>query len=159
MATDVIFTRSGSAANVIEELIRQARLTVDAALYRFSNRRLARALGDAAARGVAVRLVLNSNDHYEENRAAQETLRDYGIAFRLSRGRGGPGSKMHHKFAVFDRRWVVTGSYNWTLESEGSNYENLLALGSRRVAVEYSREFEKLWAEGGASAGSVKNQD
>jgi mitochondrial cardiolipin hydrolase len=146
--SEVIFTRSQSGAEVLEGLIRSATSSVVAALYRLSSPRLAAALDDARERGVYVRICLNDNDHYEENQAAQDTLRGFGIPFRLLHGRSGAPSKMHHKFAVIDWKTAVTGSYNWTLESEERNYENLVVLRDRHIVVAYAEEFEALWREG-----------
>jgi mitochondrial cardiolipin hydrolase len=145
---EVIFSRSRSAAAALEEIISDAKVSVVAALYRLANPQLISALGAARQRGVSVRLCLNFNDHYEENRAAQAALRSRSIEFRLLGGRTGTGSKMHHKFSVIDGRIVALGSYNWTMESEQRNYENLLLVRSPLVATAYSEEFEALWKEG-----------
>jgi mitochondrial cardiolipin hydrolase len=150
MDSEVIFTRSASPAEAIERLVRSAMTSVVAALYRLNNPRLAAALKEARERGLSVRLVLNHNDHYEENQAAQTTLRDYNIPFRIARGRARDKSKMHHKFAVVDSWIALTGSYNWTLESEERNYENLLLLREPQLVTPFVREFEELWAEGQA---------
>jgi len=145
--SEVFFTRSISGAATVEELIRSATSSIVAALYRLNSPRLAAALAAASKRGVFVRICLNANDHYEENRMAQETLRGFGIPFRLVQGRSGGASKMHHKFAVIDGQTAVTGSYNWTLESEERNYENLVVLRDRHLVVAYAEEFEALWRE------------
>ncbi len=76
-------------------------------------------------------------------------LRTGSIPFRLLCGRPGRGSKMHHKFAILDGRAAVTGSYNWTLESEEKNYENFVILHDREQLEAYRREFELLWEEAG----------
>lgn len=148
MTSDVVLTRAGSVADTIERLIQAAAVSVDAALYRFNNPRLARALEDAARRGIRVRLVLDRNK-YEENRATQELLSDARLPFRLLYGRQGRGSKMHHKFAILDGRTALIGSYNWTMESEEQNYECLLILREPEQLKSYAQEFEALWAEAG----------
>jgi len=146
MNTEVILTRGSSVAEAIERLIRQATTSVDAALYRFNNPRLTRAIHEATGRGVSVRLVLDRNK-YEESRTTQELFADRRIPFRLLYGRQGPGTKMHHKFAILDGRTVLSGSYNWTLESEEQNYEGLLVLCEPEQVKIFQREFEALWAE------------
>jgi len=146
MNTEAILTRGSSVAEAIERLIRQATTSVDAALYRFNNPRLTRALHEAIGRGVRVRLVLDRNK-YEESRTTQELFADGRIPFRLLYGRQGPGTKMHHKFAILDGRTVLSGSYNWTLESEEQNYEGLLVLCEPEQVKIFQREFEALWAE------------
>ncbi len=156
---EVIFTRSRSGADALEGLISTARISIVVALYRLANPRLVSALGAARQKGVSVRLCLNFNDHYEENRSAQNALRKHSIAFRLIDGRTGKGSKMHHKFAVIDGRTVAMGSYNWTMESEQGNYENLLFLYSPLVAAAYTEEFEALWKEGWTPESSAPPED
>lgn len=141
----LFFTRSDSAANAIEELINHARASVDVALYRLSNPQLARALHNAFERGVQVRVVLD-RQKYKLTQFSQELLREVEMPYRLLSGRGGRYSKMHHKFAVFDDSVVATGSYNWTLESEERNYENLVVLREPEQARKFAHEFEALWA-------------
>ena len=146
MPAEIVFTRAGSVAEVIERLIRASTGRIDAALYRLNNPRLAHALEDAARRGVRVRLLLDCNK-FEESRATRELLSNGRIPFRVLYGRQGAGSKMHHKFAIFDGHTALTGSYNWTIESEDQNYENLLIVREREPLETYQREFEALWAE------------
>jgi len=147
MNAELLLTRSGSVAEVIERLMAATTISLDAALYRLNLPRLARALENALARGVRVRLVLDSNK-YEETRATRELLANSAIPFRLRYGREGPGSKMHHKFAIFDGQVAITGSYNWTVESEEQNYENLIVLREAGLVEVLQREFEALWEEG-----------
>jgi len=54
---------------------------------------------------------------------------------------------MHHKFAIFDRRLVATGSYNWTQSAERANYENLVLLDDPDLVARFVREFQRLWRE------------
>ena len=60
--------------------------------------------------------------------ATREILAGRRIPFRLSRGRKGRLSKMPHKFVILDGETVLTGSYNWTLESDEQNGENMLII-------------------------------
>jgi len=50
--------------------------------------------------------------------------------FQLKRTNGGDGRILHDKFAVFDRRLVLTGSFNWSTSAEENNDENFIAAGS-----------------------------
>lgn len=144
MDVEALFTRSVCIAEVIGRLLGSASRSVGAALYRLDNPQLANALERAARRGVRVRLVVDRGK-YEASPATQELLSKGRIGFRLLRGRKRAASKMHHKFVLVDDR-VLTGSYNWTLESEEENYENLLILRDSELLKAYQREFEALWA-------------
>ena len=141
---EVVFTRSGSIAEVIENLLSAATTSIDAALYGFGSQRLARALEEAQARKLRLRLVIDGNK-YRENPGCQRLLAEQGLSFRLAYGRDGAGSKMHHKFALLDRKVVLTGSYNWTSSSEEKNYENLLILRNPDLVEAYRAEFAALW--------------
>ena len=145
---EVKFARSESVAEAIMSLLRATSRSIDAALYRLNHPRLARALEEAVERGVRVRLVVDGNK-YTESRSPQELLARAIIPFRLAYGRQGPGSKMHHKFVILDQQTVLTGSYNWTLESEDENYENLVILEEAQPVEAYTREFEALWTGAG----------
>jgi len=52
---------------------------------------------------------------------------------------------MHHKFAIFDRRILLTGSFNWTRSASMGNHENLLVTDDPRLAKPFHQEFERLW--------------
>lgn len=145
MSVQVFFTRSVDVAGEIQSLIRSA-VSIDAALYRLGHPPLVRALSEAARRGARLRLVLDRGK-FQENRLVQEALPESGIAFRLSDGRRTKASKMHHKFAVLNREIVLTGSYNWTEESQEGNYENLIVLREPELAEAYIDEFEALWQQ------------
>jgi cardiolipin hydrolase len=152
MTGEVLLTRLASIAGAIERLVGEASTSLDLALYRFNSPRLARALENALHRGVRLRLVLDRSK-YEEARSTREVLSNHHLPFRLSSGRQGPRSKMHHKFAILDRQIVFTGSYNWTSESEEANFENLVVLREPQPVEDYRREFERLWEEAAGISG------
>jgi phosphatidylserine/phosphatidylglycerophosphate/cardiolipin synthase-like enzyme len=143
---EIKFARSESVADAIMHLIHEASTSIDGALYRFNHPGLAQALEETAQRGVRVRLLVDGNK-YKESRTTQELLTGAIIPFRLAFGRQGRGSKMHHKFVILDQQTVLTGSYNWTHESEEENHENLLILRDPLAVEAYAHEFEALWAD------------
>jgi mitochondrial cardiolipin hydrolase len=146
LITDAMFTRTRSVAEAIEGLLRGARRSIDAALYRFNNPRLAQALNDAHKEGVRVRLVTDRSK-YEEGSTTQELLAKIHFPFRHTYGRDGEGSKMHHKFVLLDDSVLLTGSYNWTSASEEKNYENLLILQEPKLIETHRKEFEAIWKD------------
>jgi phosphatidylserine/phosphatidylglycerophosphate/cardiolipin synthase-like enzyme len=145
MIDEILFTRAVSIAEAIERRLQATTKSIDAALYRLNSLRLAQALENAVLHGMSVRLVL---DHHKYMRtpATRAILAGRRIPFRLSRGRKGRWSKMHHKFVILDGETVLTGSYNWTIESEEQNYENMFIIRDPSVVLPYAQEFEELWA-------------
>ena len=128
-------------------LIERAGASIDVALFELRSARLAGALARAKERGVRIRLILDA-EHAKQDLAAGEV--------RLLGGKKGSGRGiMHHKFALFDRQKVVTGSFNWTPGAEHANYENALLIDDADTVSAYGREFETLWRR--AHAGPPPN--
>ena len=76
-----IFTSQGSVARAIERLLMEARVSVDAALYRITNPRLARALGEARDRGLRVRLLVDRNK-YQATAVTRKVLAENSLPFQ-----------------------------------------------------------------------------
>ncbi|MGD1435375.1 phospholipase D-like domain-containing protein [Escherichia coli] len=56
---------------------------------------------------------------------------------------------MHDKFMVFDRRAVLTGSFNFSASADSRNAENVVLIsGAPAVTEAYVNEFSRLWDEG-----------
>ncbi|KAJ1096606.1 hypothetical protein NDU88_001741 [Pleurodeles waltl] len=52
---------------------------------------------------------------------------------------------MHHKFAVVDKKILITGSLNWTSQAIQGNKENILVVDDTVIVQAFIDEFEKLW--------------
>jgi phosphatidylserine/phosphatidylglycerophosphate/cardiolipin synthase-like enzyme len=52
---------------------------------------------------------------------------------------------MHHKFALFDRVRLITGSYNWTRGAAEGNEENLIDTADPELVAAFGRAFDALW--------------
>jgi phosphatidylserine/phosphatidylglycerophosphate/cardiolipin synthase-like enzyme len=51
---------------------------------------------------------------------------------------------LHHKFAVIDGRYIVTGSFNWTENAERRNRENMVVLDCPSLASDFSAEWDSI---------------
>ena len=145
----VYFSPDGGAEKALVAAIDQAQQRIQAAVYTFTSRRVAKALLRAVKRGVKVSMILDGNDESEYSKGYYVSKR--GIVVRYARGLRRKKKKisyglMHDKFAVIDGRLVVTGSYNWTVSAERWNYENLLVIDSVSLASRYEQEFNQIWS-------------
>lgn len=140
----ILFSRSGSIADFVERSLLDAHRSVDAAVYRLDLPRLARALLEAKRKMLRLRLILDWGKYHQSAETRDLVARNE-LPFRICGGRK-DASKMHHKFVIVDGRLVLTGSYNWTKESELNNYENLVVISEPSAVEGYAREFEALWA-------------
>jgi phosphatidylserine/phosphatidylglycerophosphate/cardiolipin synthase-like enzyme len=54
---------------------------------------------------------------------------------------------MHNKFAVVDDTFLITGSFNWTVQAGKSNQENIIIVDHPYYIEKYNLEFETLWKQ------------
>ena len=147
--------------NWISTLLSSAKQHIDMALFVFSAQQLADVLQVRAEAGVKIRLLA---DRSFANRFYSEVLDLLGVALpdrncKLEQGNqpfeiplhgvGTPrlarGDKLHHKFAVIDKRKVITGSFNWSPSAAHTNDETLLVIHSPQLAKHFTREMNRLW--------------
>ena len=58
---------------------------------------------------------------------------------------GKSNARMHHKFVVIDGLEVITGSFNWTVQADKANMENIVTIQDGSLANRYIDEFNKIW--------------
>ncbi|MCS6937308.1 MAG: phospholipase D-like domain-containing protein [Candidatus Bipolaricaulota bacterium] len=133
-------------------LIDSARQTIDIALYRLTMESVIEALARVCGRGVRVRIV-SENEEALSNESAYQRLHALPcVALRTDaladqrHGRFPP--LMHHKFAVFDRKTVWTGSLNWSERELYYDANNIIVLDDTRLAQIYTQEFEEMFERG-----------
>lgn len=152
MAVQACFSPLARCSTHIIKEINQAQKEILVAVYAFTSDELAWALVKARQRGVMVQVVLDQEFDAENETSKGSFLAQQGLPVRrvsgLATGRErGPGL-MHQKFAVIDRKVVLTGSYNWTVAADNYNDENLLLFREAGpLAEEYRKEFVRLWGK------------
>lgn len=151
MAVQACFSPQGKCSGHIAREIGQAQREVLVAIYAFTRDDLAWALIKARQRGVKVQVVLDQEFDSGNEISKGAFLEKQGVQVRrvsgLNTGRQERGAGiMHEKFAVIDRKVVLTGSYNWTVAADNFNDENLLLFrDAGPLAEEYRKEFVRLW--------------
>jgi phosphatidylserine/phosphatidylglycerophosphate/cardiolipin synthase-like enzyme len=134
------FSPGDACRDRLVSLLGSTRHCADICVFTISDNRLAEAIVQAHQRGVAVRVIsddLKAGDMGSDIRALGEA--GVAVAFDDS------PAHMHHKFAVFDRRVVATGSYNWTRSAATQNFENLVVCDQPSLVRRFADEFERLW--------------
>jgi phosphatidylserine/phosphatidylglycerophosphate/cardiolipin synthase-like enzyme len=121
--------------------------SIDVAIYLIDDPQIVSALIAAQLRGVAVRMVTDSDTL---DRPRTDGLRQAMTSLQQARipivGDQRPGI-MHHKFAVRDRAEVWTGSWNMT-EGDSSRMNNAAVwLRSEELATNFTSEFEQMFNE------------
>ena len=151
------FSPGGGCIPLILSELEQAQTRVDVAMFYFSSDALVDMLCKLSAeRGIAVRVLADSDMDSTATRPVLEKLRDHGVSVVVVTP---PGSgKLHHKCAVVDEKVVLTGSANWSEAGEQSNHEDVLALYSSAMAAQYLARFDEIQATGVLLAGPPPSQ-
>ena len=145
----------------LERQLSKVRTSLDMSLFVLSGQNIADALQGLQRRGVTIRLLA---DPGFANRSFSEVMDLLGVALPDHRcrieannrvwsqplaGVGTPrlagGDKLHHKFAVLDRRRIITGSFNWSPSAAHQNDEVLIAIDSPTLARHFEAEMDRLW--------------
>ncbi|HEX2515328.1 MAG TPA: phospholipase D-like domain-containing protein [Chloroflexota bacterium] len=123
-----------------------AQRSLDVAIYDFDLQNVAEAMAGARGRGVAVRLVTDSDTLENKDPAIQRAI---GIVRRASipivEDKRSP--IMHHKFAVVDGQAVLTGSWNFTTGDTYRLNNNAVIMRLPQVAANFTGEFEKMFVQ------------
>ncbi len=117
-----------------------ARSSADVCVFTITDDRLTRSILEAQRRGVRLRIITD-NDKSADLGSDIDQLRSAGVVVREDRS----PFHMHHKFAIFDNRTLLTGSYNWTRSAADSNEENLIVTDDPQLVPQFRREFDALW--------------
>ncbi|QDV32719.1 phospholipase D-like domain-containing protein [Tautonia plasticadhaerens] len=135
------FTPGDSGPRAIAGLFGRARTSADVCVFTITDDRITSAILDAHRRGVAVRII-SDDDKAHDLGSDIKDLRRAGIPLHTDRD----PNHMHHKFAVFDRTALLTGSYNWTRGAAEHNFENFVITADPVLVSAFLREFDRLWS-------------
>jgi mitochondrial cardiolipin hydrolase len=144
-AARAYFSPEDDCVEAIVGLLRSAARLIDICVFTITDDRIAEAILAAQRRNVAVR-ILTDGEKAGDLGSDIDRFRATGLAVRVD-----PSPyHMHHKFAVFDARTLLTGSYNWTRAADAYNKDNFLVTEDPRLVQAFSATFERLWAQSNA---------
>ena len=142
---EAYFSPNGHIKGRIIEEITSAKESIDIAVFNITSLGIRTALKKAQKKGLQIRIVADQGESEDLHSIVGSLMQD-GFKIKLVKGKGQSGL-MHNKFAIFDHKLLLTGSYNWTETAERTNYENALFLGDKSLIKEYEKEFDLLWAK------------
>lgn len=150
-----------SSNGLIGKFLNTSHEQVDMALFVFSEPTLGSVLQTQSQRGVKVRGLIDRQFAYRNYSSALPLMGVDGNNLCQAPTNAVPGFQplgtigvpslptgdlLHHKFAVLDRRTVITGSHNWSNAANEHNDETLLVIqDNSTVAAHFDREFDRLY--------------
>jgi phosphatidylserine/phosphatidylglycerophosphate/cardiolipin synthase-like enzyme len=124
-------------AGALIDLFSKAKKTAHVAIYSLTEPDIVNAMINAHKRGVEVIIVADSTESKNSYMAAMiHKLTQAGVDIRIATRQT---ALMHNKVAIVDAQTVATGSYNYTLNAELRNDENLIIIDGKDVAADYEK--------------------
>ena len=133
---------SGVALHIIKA-INNTKSSVDLAIFDLTSEDITSALEQAQKRGVKIRIIADSRQ-VKGHSSKIPILADDRFTIKITHGEG--RGIMHNKFALFDNKLLVTGSFNWTDSAEHYNYENAIFISDPETIKKYQQKFDKIWS-------------
>jgi phosphatidylserine/phosphatidylglycerophosphate/cardiolipin synthase-like enzyme len=138
--TNVCFSPSTCCEDNIVELVNNSQNTIDIAIYAFTNQKIYDSLLQAKERGIKIRVVADKAQSKGKYSFVPK-LQEQGFDVRIKK----KVKIEHNKFGVFDKKFIITGSYNWTEAATKMNSENCVADKRKKIVARYDKRFEELW--------------
>lgn len=142
--TEIYFSPEGHIQNRIIRAIDASVSSIDLAIFDFTSQEIKSAFERAKQRGVKIWIIADSRQAKGSHSVIQALI-DEGFNIKIAHGKG--RGIMHNKFAIFDKKLLFTGSYNWTNNAEHNNYENAVFLSDPETITQYQKEFDKIWCQ------------
>tara|TARA_R110001592_G_scaffold341474_2_gene630581 strand:+ start:15757 stop:16116 length:360 start_codon:yes stop_codon:yes gene_type:complete len=115
---------------------------MDICVFTISDNNISEAILSAHKKGINVR-VISDNDKANDKGSDVYYLAEKGVDVKLDTS----PNHMHHKFAIFDQKVLVNGSFNWTRSASTVNEENITVLYDASLITSFTTTFESLWNE------------
>jgi len=137
----VYFSPSLKCENNIVKLINNTQESIDAAVYAINNKDIVNAIKKAHKRGIKIRILTDRLQAANKSSKVKE-LYGFGVNIRVH----SKHKIEHNKFAIFDGKKAVSGSYNWTEPASTKNSENcIFFIKNKDIVKDYQNRFDYLW--------------
>ena len=141
---ETLFSPEVNLKEKLLEEMESTTSTLDVAIHEITSLEMAQALVKARQRGVKVRVIVDSKQ--AKMRTSKITyLIQQGILIKVLGGK--EKGVMNLRFAIFDEKRVLMGSFDWSDDSLRWNYENILMTDGSETVTIFQKEFGKLWRE------------
>lgn len=140
---EVYFCPKENCAKKIIDEINIANKSIDIAAYSFTIRDIFDSLKLAKQKGVRIRVIFDYLQSFNAY-SLDENLINIDVPILRKKGVGQYGV-MHNKFVIIDGEKVFTGSFNYSINANENNFENLVFIRDEKIAEKYLIEFNEIW--------------
>lgn len=133
------FTPGQDCTTMLVDAINSAQESIEVQAYSFTSYPIAKALVNAEARGLNVRVILDQSQFQSQNFSLSHYLFSHGIKLYEDN----TVTIAHNKVMIFDGKTVETGSFNFTKAAQLDNAENILIVTNTQLAKVYLDNWNK----------------
>lgn len=126
--------------NKILESISSSREEILICVAWFTSKEILGKLIDKAELGCKIKIIIS--DHYENKRLNFIDFQNKNGSIKILSTNS--GKFLHDKFAIFDKKKVIIGSYNWTNSAEFYNHEYIVISDDDLMIKQFSGRFKNL---------------
>jgi phosphatidylserine/phosphatidylglycerophosphate/cardiolipin synthase-like enzyme len=126
------------SSRIISE-IDKAEESVFVAIYSFTHEGIANSLISAKNKGIKV-VVVKDFLQSTSRHSVVSLLEENNVPVFIKKGSGA----MHNKFLIIDNKKVFTGSFNYSLNADFRNDENLVFIFDEKIALRFVEKFDEL---------------
>lgn len=124
----------------IEELISLSKASIKISVAWFTNKELMGLLTDKVKEGIKVEVII-SDDINNKRLSPKDFIKNGGNLMVL---KVRTGKFLHEKFAIFDNKILLTGSYNWTYSAEYHNHESVIITDNSLLIKQFTIRFKNI---------------
>lgn len=125
------------------ELVSSSKSSIQISVAWFTNKELMGRLIDKIAEGVNVEIIISDDVNNKRLSPKEFLIKGGNLMILNSRS----GKFLHEKFAVFDSKTLISGSYNWTYSAEYHNHESLIITDDSTLIKQFEIRFKNLKEE------------
>lgn len=137
---EALFFPSEDSYQRVIQVLKGAKQSLDICVFTITDDRITDVLFRHQEAGLPIR-VITDDDKAADLGSDVIDLARQGMSVRFDNS----PDHMHHKFAIIDRRLLLTGSFNWTRSASLRNQENLIITDQPALVASFQQEFDKLW--------------
>lgn len=138
----VLFAPEDNVVDWLVPIIQRADSSIRFMAFSFTDDVLGEAILSRAESGVDVAGIFETRGSETEF----SELTNFYCAGLSVRQDGNPGI-MHHKAIIIDSKILIAGSFNFSVNANEANDENVILISNPEIAAKYLREFNRLWRE------------
>jgi len=134
---EIYFSPGGGCTDAMLREIGAAKTSILVQAYWFTSPIIAKALVEAHKRGVKVEVILDKS-RTDRDRTQADVIAQAGVPTLID----GKHVTAHNKLIILDATVVITGSFNFTAQSEDQNAENLLVIRDKAIADTFTANWK-----------------